>query len=162
MDVQLCRCSWLEGSVLSPSPVILLLPAYVCALASPSQQNPPFWHMRVGDSPLPYVCKSVGSAEKGRHRALQLCKWCYGAWCCGQGLCVPRMTSLLKEGPRNWSFLGQQWLGMYPEHCWGTWRSCTWSLFCFTGPNNSFLLPKPRGCHQGTASTMQALSALQQ
>lgn len=69
---------------------------YVCALVTPSQQNPPFWDMGIGNSPLPYMCKSVGSPGKGRHRDLCLCKWCYRAWGCDQGSCVPSMTSLLK------------------------------------------------------------------
>lgn len=84
------------GSLLSPGPVTLLLPDYICVLPLPCKKIWLSEAWEVGNSFLPYTCKSMGCPGKGRHRDLRLCKWCYRAWWCDQGSCAPHMTSLLK------------------------------------------------------------------
>lgn len=100
----------------------------ICALLTPSQQIPHLWDSRTHLSPLFYLCKSVGSPEKERHRDLQLCKWCYRAcWCDPVSPTQPPCWW-------HWSLLGQEGLNIYSKCCWGTWRYYIPLCSCFPGP----------------------------
>lgn len=124
----------------------------------PLQQNPPFGDTGIGNSPLPYMCKSVGSPGEGRHGTeISNCANDATEPAGAVGVCV------LPTWPPCWrhrSLLAQEWPSIYPKCCRGTWRSLHYRRLGSLGPVNSFLLPKARGYHQGKARLMQTPSAL--
>lgn len=127
----------------------LLSPVSICDSLT---TNPPFWDSRIHISPLPCLCKSVSSPGKGRHRDLQLCKWCN--WC----------DHVFPAQPPcwwHWSLLGQEGLNIYPKYCWGTWRSYIPQRSCFPGPILSSF-PSSEGTFGEKQTSHKTLGALQQ
>lgn len=127
------------GCLSSPSPVILLLPAYVCALVTPSQLSLSSWDR--GKVTLPYF---IWANPWGLLRREGIEINC-GKYATEPGdvirVCVFPTIALLKA-----LILASSGVMQYVRQTLlGTRRSYTLSLSCFPSSINSFLLPKPGG-----------------